>query len=387
MFNRRSAGAYRDYNTALGLHADTPVPAEERARMRTELASTMFAETFGRPPADSRELSGHLARISRQATTAVAGYDLSFSPVKSVSTLWAVAPREVAQTIEAAHHDAIKDTLSWLEDNATYTRQGRNGVRQVDVHGLIAAAFTHRDSRAGDPDLHTHLAISNKVQTLDGHWLALDGRPIFKNNVAASERYNTRLEAMLIDRLGVQFTDRPGDDPAKRPVREIVGVDGPLPRHWSSRRRSIDIRRAVLSATFQADHGRPPTPQEAIGLAGRANKETRQAKHEPRSYAEQRATWRTEAVAVLGGGDRAAGLRPRCVGAAPHPPRSPTDQPAVGDPDRRHRAVGRPRRGARPGSPTTSEPKPNDRPAARESASATSTGAVDAVRRRRAGAR
>jgi hypothetical protein len=32
----------------------------------------------------------------------------------------------------------------------------------------VAAAFTHRDSRAGDPDLHTHVAVANKVQTLDG---------------------------------------------------------------------------------------------------------------------------------------------------------------------------------------------------------------------------
>ena len=46
MFHRRCAGAFRDYNTALGLHADTPVPAEERARMRTELATQMFAETL-----------------------------------------------------------------------------------------------------------------------------------------------------------------------------------------------------------------------------------------------------------------------------------------------------------------------------------------------------
>ncbi len=191
--------------------------------MRTELARRMFGETYGREPADARELSGHLARVSRQATTAVAGYDLTFSPVKSVSVLWALAPREIAQQLERAHNDAVRDTLAWLEDHAAYTRRGRNGVAQVEVRGLIAAAFTHRDSRAGDPDLHTHVAISNKVQTLDGRWLALDGRPLFKNNVTASERYNTRLEALLIERLGVRFAERPGTDPAKRPVREIVG--------------------------------------------------------------------------------------------------------------------------------------------------------------------
>ena len=139
------------------------------------------------------------------------------------------------------------------------------------------------------------------MQTLSGRWLALDGRPLFKNNVPASERYNTRLEALLIDRLGVRFAERPGSDPSKRSVREIVGVDGDLPRAWSSRRAAIDVRRAELSAQFQRNHGRPPTAKEAVSLAQQANLETRQRKHEPRSYAEQRATWREEAVSVLGG--------------------------------------------------------------------------------------
>jgi DNA primase catalytic core len=323
MFYRRSAGAFRDYNTGQGLHADTPVPVEVRARVRSDIAAKMFTETYGRDPVDARELSGQLARISRQATTAVAGYDLTFSPVKSVSTLWAIAPREVAAVIEQAHRDAVKDTISWLEENATYTRRGKAGVAQVEVQGLIAAAFTHRDSRAGDPDLHTHVAVSNKVQAKgDGQWLALDGRAFFKNNVAASERYNTRLEGLLVDRLGVRFADRPSTDPSKRPIREIVGVDGDLPRYWSKRRASIDVRRASLSAQFQRDHGRPPTANEARELAQRANLETRQRKHEPRAYAEQRAAWRAEAVAVLGG---EAGLRDY-VWRALHPPGPPQRQ-------------------------------------------------------------
>jgi DNA primase catalytic core len=324
MFHRRSAGAFREYNIERALEPDTPVPAEVRAQIRSDIAARMFTKTYGRDPVDARELSGHLARISRQATTAVAGYDLTFSPVKSVSTLWAVAPREVAEIIERAHHDAVTDTISWLERNATYTRRGKGGVAQVEVHGLIAAAFTHRDSRAGDPGLHTHVAVSNKVRAKDdGQWLALDGRPFFKNNVAASERYNTRLEALLIVRLGVRFANRPGTDPSKRPIREIVGVDGALPQHWSKRRASIDVRRAALAAKFQADRGRPPTANEARELAQQANLETRQRKHEPRSYAEHRATWRAEALAVLGGEAR---LR-EYVQRALHPPgRCPSPQ-------------------------------------------------------------
>jgi conjugative relaxase-like TrwC/TraI family protein len=167
-----------------------------------------------------------------------------------VSTLWAVASTELARTIEDAHHAAVHDTLAWLEQHATYTRLGRNGIRQVDTRGLVAAAFTHRDSRACDPDLHTHVAISNKVQTLHGQWRALDGRVLHKAAVAASERYNTRLEAELVDRLGVTFTERTAPTGGKRAVREIAGIDERLTTHWSARRTAINKRRA--------QHGRTP---------------------------------------------------------------------------------------------------------------------------------
>jgi hypothetical protein len=169
------------------------------------------------------------------------------------------------------------------------------------VRGLVATAFTHRDSRAGDPDLHTHVAVANKVQTLDGRWLSIDGRVLFKANVAASETYNTAIEQHLRGTLGVRFAERPGTDPTKRPIREIVGVDPRLNQRWSTRRAHINICRGELAIQFQNDHGRPPTPVEALHLAQQATLETRDAKHEPRSLAEQRATWLKEAATLLGG--------------------------------------------------------------------------------------
>jgi len=302
-FRVELAKRFEHTNAGAGLPRDWPVPEAERAAIRTALGREMFTGQYGRAPLNSRELSGFLARAMRQQTTAVAGYDLTFTPVKSVSALWALAPHDVAQVIEGAHQAAVEQCLSWLEDNAAYTRLGRGGARQVDVRGLIAAAFTHRDSRAGDPNLHTHVAVSNKVQAVggeaDGRWLALDGRPLHKLAVAASERYNTRLEALLRDRLGVEFTER-ASEPGKRAVREIVGVDERLLTTWSARRLMIDVRRGELAGQFQARHGRPPGPIEAIKLAQQATLETRQAKHEPRSHAEQRQTWRAEALRVLG---------------------------------------------------------------------------------------
>ena len=91
----------------------------------------------------------------------MAGYDLTFTPVKSVSVLWAVAPPEVAAAVEAAveaaHDAAVARTLADLEREVLFTRRGRQGVQQVRTRGLTTAQFRHRDARSGEPNLHTHV--------------------------------------------------------------------------------------------------------------------------------------------------------------------------------------------------------------------------------------
>ena len=308
-------------NAAIGEPVDASVAAADRARIRTQVAREFFVAEHGRAPIDAAELAGQIAKSSRPRAQTVAGFDLTFSPVKSVSTLWAVAEPAVAAAIERAHQAAVNDALSFIEQQALFTRTGPQGIRQVNVRGLVAAAFTHRDSRAGDPDLHTHVAVANKVQTLDGRWLSIDGRVLFKAKVAASETYNTSLEQHLRDTLGVRFAARPGADPGKRPIREIVGVDPRLNQRWSTRRAHINLRRGELAIQFQHDHGRPPTPVEALHLAQQATLETRDAKHEPRSLAEQRTTWMNEASAVLGGRSAVASMVATALTPAAEPPR------------------------------------------------------------------
>jgi conjugative relaxase-like TrwC/TraI family protein len=298
-WHQRLAAAYAEFNEDRGRPPQTRIPEEDRARIRTDQARVMFREQHHRDPGTAQELTGFLRRVSRPERSAVAGFDLTFSPVKSVSTLWAVAPREISERVEAAHAAAVASTLRWLEKEVGYTRVGTGGPAQVDVRGLVMAQFTHRDSRAGDPDLHTHVAVSNKVQTLDGRWLALDARMLYRFNVAGSEYYNTALEAELTQALGVTFAERDSDT-NKRPVREIVGVDPRLNEAWSSRATAITATTSELQARFRADHGRVPTTVEMISLRQQANLATRQAKHEPRSLNEQRAVWHGQAVRVLG---------------------------------------------------------------------------------------
>lgn len=317
VFRQRCAKEFTAYNLARGMHWNAAIPEQERADIRTRIAREMFRDEYQRDPLDDRELSGWVARSSRSATTAVAGFDITYSPVKSVSALWAIAPLEVSNKIEQAHRAAVADALEFLEKYAAYTRLGTNGVAQVDVVGLIATAFEHRDSRAGDPDLHTHVVIANKVLTLDGLWRSLDGRMVFRAMVAASEVYNTRLELHLYDLLGLEFIERDDEDPEKRPIREIAGLDLNLCEFWSSRDTEIVARLGELAREFQDREGREPTTAEMLQLSEQATLDTRPAKHQHRSRAEQRAQWREEALELVGGVHGVASM----VWAVMHPAR------------------------------------------------------------------
>ncbi|WP_405183720.1 relaxase domain-containing protein (plasmid) [Nocardia sp. NBC_01377] len=301
--------AYQAWNVEHSRDPHAPIPETDREYIATEVAQAMFHDEHGHDPRDEAELSTWVAKASRPKSKRIAGFDLTFTPVKSVSALWALSSPKVAAQIEAAHHAAISDALRFLELHATYTRVGRGGVAQVEVGGLIATMFDHRDSRAGDPDLHTHVVISNKVRRKTGQWGALDGRMIYQHAVTASEIYNTRLEHHLETMVGgVAFVEREGRDADKRPIRELAGFDPRLGAAWSARAEAINARLAVMTTDFQNRHGREPSPKELWRMAEEATLSTRGAKHHARSRAEQRTEWRIEARRVLGTAARVNGM-------------------------------------------------------------------------------
>ncbi|MGW5569644.1 MobF family relaxase [Nocardia thailandica] len=295
--------AYRAYNVSRNRDPTDAISAMERAEIRTEVATGMFTLEYGRAPLNARELSGWVAKNSRPARVAVAGFDITFSPVKSVSVVWALAPPNIAARIEAAHRCAIGDALRWLEGQAVFTRVGRNGVRQVDVDGIVAAAFTHRDSRAGDPDLHAHYLIANKVRAPDGKWRTLDSRSLYEAQVTASEIYDTRIEHHLETALGMRFANRGDRNVHDLAIREIIGVPVDLVDAWSQRRAAISTRLDQLTHAFQTTFGREPGPGEIHQLAEQATLETRPHKHLPLSHGHQRDHWRRQAATVLGSQD------------------------------------------------------------------------------------
>ncbi|MFD4433331.1 MobF family relaxase, partial [Nocardia sp. NPDC058497] len=322
--------AYREYNIARNRDPTSAIPDRERAEIRTEVATQMFAIEHGRAPLNPRELSGWVAKNSRPARVAVAGFDITFSPVKSISAIAAIAPPDIAHVFHAAHRKAMSDSLAWLESNGVYTRLGRNGVRQCDVEGLVAVAFDHRDSRAGDPDLHTHYLIANQVRGPDGKWRTLDSRTLYESQVTASEIYDTRIEHYLETALGIRFENRGGRNVHDLPIREIIGVPIDLIEMWSQRRAAISTRLDQLTHAFQTTLGREPGPGEVHQLAEQASLETRPTKHIPASRAEQRARWIAEAAALPGGLDAVDELLARIL-APPQAARPIPDESFVVD--------------------------------------------------------
>ncbi|WP_422936554.1 MobF family relaxase [Sinomonas sp. P47F7] len=250
---------------------------------------------------------------------AVAGYDFTFSIPKSASVLWAVADAGMQKTIAAAHHAAVADMVAYMEREVAATRAGatgRNGaVAQVDVTGLIAAAYDHFDSRAGDPHLHTHVVISNKVQTvLDGRWRSLDSRPMHAATVALSELHEAVFADHLTLALGVEWERRDrGRD--RNPAWAITGVPEQLVGEFSLRSRHIEVEKDRLIAAYVARHGRQPSDTTVIKLRAQATLTTRPEK-QVRSLADLTAQWRQRAGRVLGS-DAASWARAVAANEAP----------------------------------------------------------------------
>ena len=248
----------------------------------------------------------------------VTAFDLTFSAPKSVSVLYALGDARVVAAVEAAHTDAVLQSIASLSPRIAYTRTGHAGVAVVDAQGVFGIRYRHRTSRALDPQLHDHVLISNAVRTVsDGEWRTLDARGLYRQAKAAGVEYQTHLRAGLRASLGVEFGDVDANGQA-----DIVGIDDTLLVEFSTRSVDIETELETWVTGFVEREGRKPSPVEV----GKAHKTitlaTRNAKPADAALptATLRAGWRERAdgivdvermlTTVLGGPSRAAVSRP-----------------------------------------------------------------------------
>jgi len=227
-------------------------------------------------------------------------FDLTVSAVKSVSVLHAsyrVAARQArergeedqaaaldtrADQIEAALMDSAREALAWLERHATYTRTGHHSARTGewrDGAGLVASLFLHHLSRDGDPQLHVHVAIWNRVQRgdkVDEKWRTLDSRTLHNQRLAVAPVADRILETRL-SALGYVMVPRADGNGA-----EVGGVSQDVMELFSSRAVAVTSELDRLAREYRAVHGKPPSRRMLWLLHQQAGQNTRRTKAEAR---------------------------------------------------------------------------------------------------------
>jgi conjugative relaxase-like TrwC/TraI family protein len=211
---------------------------------------------------------------------AVPAFDVVLRPTKSVSILYGLGDPPIGRAVLAAHHAGLAEAVAYLDEHVG-ARRGHGGVQHVSGQGLLAVGFDHRTSRDGDPLLHTHLVVANRVQGPDGRWTALDGRDLYRHRLAADAVYRATYQRELGRTLGVEWTaaDQHGN-------RELAGMPEELVRGFSKRTGQIDAELDRL-----AGDGRERTPR-LVKWAVQATRKPKQHEAADTLYGR----WRAEAA-------------------------------------------------------------------------------------------
>ena len=229
--------------------------------------------------------------IIRQRQTCSA-FDVTYSVPKSVSAAWAIAPPDIRKHIEEAFGKSAEAAIRYLQTRAVSSRAGAGGTNRIGVPGGAAVArFDHFCSRAGDPQMHTHMLFANRVLCEDGKWRTLDGRGLYKHAAAASVYAAAVLRAEISQRLGWNW------NPVDRTLHaEISGTPKKLTDHWSKRRAALNREAGRQVAVFEETRAREPTPAERVAIWEQAALKTRPPK--PGQPQDPHRNWREEAAGL-----------------------------------------------------------------------------------------
>ena len=158
------------------------------------------------------------------------GRDLTLSAPKSVSLLGLV--KEDRAVIEA-HQQAVKKTLTYIEQNCIFTRTGKGGANRQQTDNALFAVFQHDDNRNQDPQLHSHCVIFNQTQGQDGKWRSMDNRELYQQKMTIGMVYHHELGRRL-RHLGYELNwNRDG-------TFDVRGYNQEQLKEFSTRRQEIE---------------------------------------------------------------------------------------------------------------------------------------------------
>jgi len=200
--------------TAPATAPETGAPNDPQAPLHRDLIRFLKAMGVEDPralDATAREniLAGRLAngdeqtarewqRAITKSRTPIGYVDYTFSADKSVSLAWAFAPTEAERNLIAqAHRDAVHAAMQVVAETVGQARMGKGGRDGAEKGAIGWITFDHYTARptleiarpgpdgrmetelvtmkvAGDPQLHTHVAVPNVVLTPGGRVGSLD---------------------------------------------------------------------------------------------------------------------------------------------------------------------------------------------------------------------
>jgi hypothetical protein len=262
--------------------------------------AAVTAHLAAHPYAAATELAEVRAAERGRDPHQVPYFDLTVSAVKSVSVLHAsyrVAAKQArdrghddqaaafdarADELEDALMEAAREAVAWLDRHAAYTRTGHHSAQSGewrDGQGLVASLFLHHLSRDGDPQLHVHVAIWNRIQRGDGaddKWRTLDSRTLHAQRLGVAPVADRTLETRLTA-LGYVMVPRADGNGA-----EIGGVPQDVMDLFSSRAVAVTSETGRLARDYEAVHGRAPSRRTLWLLHQQAGQRTRRTKAEAR---------------------------------------------------------------------------------------------------------
>ena len=290
----------RLYQHGIGPGGELLVKRRQSRAAEEREAAAVAAYRAAHPYASATEVAEVRVAERGKDLHQVPYFDLTIDVVKSVSVLHAslrVSARQArqrgdqdqaaaldarAEKIEDAVLDAARESVAWLERHAAYTRTGHHSARTGewrDGAGLVASLFLHHISRDGDPHLHVHVAVWNRVQRADGEdekWRTLDSRSLHNQRLAVAPVTARSVETRLAA-LGYAMVRRADGNGA-----EVGGVTQDVMDLFSSRSRALTPELRALIGQYQKAHGKAPSKRTIWLLGQQAAQNTRRTKAEAR---------------------------------------------------------------------------------------------------------
>ncbi|MEV0151896.1 MULTISPECIES: MobF family relaxase [unclassified Nonomuraea] len=287
----------------LGFTVGQPVDPEAFERLYRTFADPRDP-AFGDPTmrdVDKPRLGARPARYSEESgRKPVYFLDLTFSPPKSITLLHAGLLARAAAERRAGQHEQAQRLqgqaaqvwdavmagnaamLEYYQDVCGVSRAGKHSVtvegrssgRWVDAPRWVVASFRQHTSRNGDPQLHVHNPVLNRVPCdSDGKWRTLDSRAIHAVRPAAGALAERVMWEELLRHLPIRARVREDGHGL-----EVDGIADDLISEFSSRRVEVSGLLEQLRREFVARHGRQPSARALFSMAQYATKATKRRK-------------------------------------------------------------------------------------------------------------